>query len=721
MRKLFFLFLTFFTFSLSASDTVEIYASSIESKDGIVNAGGGITVVYKDYFLSARRAVYNQASGDLELFENIKVTNENDYRVLGNYAKLNIAKKERMFKPFYLLEKKSHVWISADEGSANDAVMEIKSGVVSGCDQNDPLWKMQFTSSDYNSKTKWLNIYNTTFYLYDIPLMYTPYFGYSLDDKRKTGLLMPAMGLSDSEGFYYEQPIYIAESNWWDMEFRPQIRTDRGVGIYSDFRFVDSAVSKGSLKLGYFKEKNEYFDEHNLKNNNHYGFNFNYDNRDVINQWFNTDLKGQSGLYIDLKKMNDVDYINLETNNNINTNTATQVLSQTNLFYNTNENYFATYFKYYQDLTISNNDNILQQLPTFHYHKYLRTFLDDHLFYNVDLKSTNITRVKNKTALQTDLNIPIKLQTSILDELVNISYEANLYGQNSVFMGDEEVPVAGVEYNNGYFARYYNTFAASTQLTRGFEDVTHVVSFSSTYVHGGTEIKDGYYKDNEDSCIKPENKYNPECEFYNITDVDEALQLDMSQFLYDERGQEIVYHRLAQRISYVQDQSRYGELENELNLKVIDGVKLYNNMFYNFDEAKFSKVFNKISLSTDSIQLNLSHMFKNDFLEATNTYTPYTSYVTSSLNYQYNDHYTYHGRYDYDIETNVKKSAEIGFLYKKRCWDFGIRYVENNRPVLTQSGESSVYEKYVYFTVVLKPLMSSRKGSSDFGYRLPDS
>ncbi len=700
---------------------MEIYASSIESKDGVVNADGGITVVYKDYFLSAQRAVYNQESGDLELFENIKVTNENDYRVLGNYAKLNISKKERTFKPFYLLEKSSNVWISAEEGSMNSQMMDIKSGVVSGCDQNDPLWKMQFTSSDYNSETKWLNIYNTTLYLYDIPVIYTPYFGYSLDNKRKTGLLMPGMGLSSSEGFYYEQPIYVAEQDWWDMEFRPQIRTDRGAGIYGDFRFVDSAVSKGSLKLGYFQEQDDYFNEYNLKKDNHYGLNFNYDNRDVINQWLGTNLKGQSGLYVDFKKMNDVDYINLETNDNVNTNTATQILSRANLFYNTNENYFATYFKYYQDLTVSNNDDILQQLPTFHYHKYMNTFLEDHLSYNVDLKSANITRVKDKTALQTDLNIPVKLQTSIFNEFLNISYEANLYGQNTMFTRDEEVPVEGVEYNNGYFARYYNTLAASTELTRAFEDVIHVVAFNSTYTHGGMDTRDGYYKDHEESCAKPENKYNPECEFYNVTDIDEALQLDMTQYLYDESGAEIVYHRLAQRISNIQNQSRYGELENELNFKLIDGIKLYNDMFYNFDESKFSKVFNRLALYTDSVALNLSHMYKNDFLEATDEYTPFTSYLTSSLNYKYNDHYSYSARYDYDLEMAIKKSAEIGFMYKKRCWDFGIRYVENNRPVLTQSGESSVYEKYIYFTVVLKPLMSSRKGSSDFGYRLPES
>ena len=102
---------------------------------------------------------------------------------------------------------------------------------------------MEFSSTDYNSDTKWLNIYNARLYVGDILVFYSPYFGYSSDNTRRTGLLMPSVGFSADEGIYYEQPIYIAEQNWWDLELKPQIRTNRGYGGYSTFRFVDSKIS----------------------------------------------------------------------------------------------------------------------------------------------------------------------------------------------------------------------------------------------------------------------------------------------------------------------------------------------------------------------------------------------------------------------------------------------------------------------------------------------
>jgi LPS-assembly protein len=705
-------FLFIFVVMLNAEDKVEIYASSVDSQENIVNASGDVTVIYKDYFLNAKRAVYNRETGDLELFENIRATYDGEYRVLGNYAKLNIQKKEKTFKPFFMLDNSSEVWISASEGVNKDKELDINSGVLSGCEPENPLWKMEFSSSDYNTDSQWMNLYNARLYIYDIPVLYTPYFGYSLDTRRRTGLLLPSMGFSQSEGFFYEQPFYVAEQNWWDLELRPQVRTQRGSGLYSSFQFVDSEISQGEFKVGYFKEKDTYVEKENLANDSHYGYNFKYENKDVVNQWFGSQFEGQSGLYTDINKMNDVDYINLSSNDTLNTATSTQVLSRINLFYNTNNDYIGAYFKYYEDLTKSSNEDTLQQLPVAHYHHYLDALLQEHLLYSLDAKTTNIEREINKTALQTDINAPITLHTSLFDEYLNVSYKANLYAQHTKFSANEEYILPGVDYNNGYFARYYHVLSASTDLTRSFEDYTHVISFSSKYTLGGNESKTGYYEDHRTTCSDPENQDNPECEFYNINDIDEAIEFDMSQYLYDALGKEILYHRVAQKFVYGTEETKAGEFENELDYKISDSISIYNNMFYNFDQHLFSKIFNKASYDGYGFNLAFGHMYRDTFLPDNESTLRRTSYLTSIARYTYNQHYSYHTRYDYDLESSQRKSLEFGFLYKKRCWDFGVRYAENNRPVLTNDGQSSIYDRYIYFTIVLKPFMTS---TNDFG------
>ncbi len=717
MRKILFLILIVSTM-MYANDKVEIFATRINSNDAIVHASGDVAVVYKDYYITASRAIYNKTTGELELFHNVRANQNDEYKILGDYAKLNIQNKQRSFQPFYMLEKESQVWLSANKSELKDKDLDITSGVVSGCEPNDPLWQMEFTSSDYNLDSKWLNLYNTTLYIYDIPVFYTPWFGYPLDTTRRTGLLKPEMGYSSSEGMFYKQPIYIAEEDGWDLELDPQIRTQRGAGIYSTFRFVDSNVSKGDFTFGYFKEKESYFKENNLDRQSHNGWNFHYQNSDFLNQWFGLDLEGESGLYVDVNYMSDVEYLNLESSNTIETSTATQVLSRVNMFYNTEDNYFGAYFKYYQDLTLDDNDNTLQQLPTLHYHHYLETLLDDHLLYNFDIQSDNIYREVNTKAVQTDINIPITLHTSLFDEYMNVTLTTNLYGQHTAFSGSPQ-DITQPTLEDGHIIKNDYVLNASTQLTKAYQDFSHVISFGTSYTFDGGESTDGYYENNLGICQNAETRNDAVCEFYGIEYDDDEYEFDFTQYIYDVAGKQILYHRMSQIVIDNSDKT-LGDLENEVEYLITDNLTFYNDLFYNHDEKQLSKIYTKLSYEDYGFNISLSHLYEDTFLRKTIDYTPLTNYITSAVEYQYDKHYSYRIAYDYDIELDVKKRIEYGFMYKKRCWDFGLRFAENNRPVLRRGGRiDNIRDKYVYLSIALKPFMESNDNSL-FAFKLPN-
>jgi LPS-assembly protein len=307
----------------------------------------------------------------------------------------------------------------------------------------------------------------------------------------------------------------------------------------------------------------------------------------------------------------------------------------------------------------------------------------------------------------------------MFDEYLNISYKSNLYMQSSIFSGaDNHVPE--VEYKDGYYFRNYHTISASTQLTMAYEEYSHVLHFGVSYNREGSDSKDGYYDELSDFCSDITNINDPKCEFYNISPITDEAKIDFIQYLYDDNSNEILYHRLSQNISY-STQDKYGELENELDYKIFSFLSFYNNMFYNYDQNLFSKVFNKINFHIPNFNLSVSHLYKDSFIQETDTIkSRYTSYITSGAAYTYNNHYSFSAAYNYDLEFKNLKSSEIGFMYKQRCWDFGIKYLENNRPILTQDGlESSIYDKYLYVTIVLKPIMKSNN-SSFLTFKLPN-
>lgn len=701
---------------MSVGNKMQVYATKIDSNNTKLHASGDVLILYKDQYLSANSATYDRDNGELELSGNIVVMQGADYFALGEYATFNLDAKERTLTPFYMTDKKSRVWLSCEKAHALDKDFDLQSGVMSGCNPTDPLWQIYFSSSDYNSETKWLNIYNARLYIHEIPVFYAPYFGYSLDTTRRTGLLPPSFGLSSSEGFYYEQPIYIAEYDEWDLELRPQIRTKRGEGIYATFRFVDSKISRGEITTGVFKEKSDYFQEYQLQNNKHYGFNIYYENYNFLKQWFGLELSGQSGFYTDINWMNDVDYINLASRNDeTRYATTNQVFSRINTFYNEDDHYLGTYFKYYRDLNSDKNDETLQNLPTIHYHHYLESFLDEHLLANVDIAMNNLYRPTGKRAIKSNVDIPLILQTSVLDDYLDLSYQASLNGRHISFGGTPDDQNLNTEYESGQYYRNVHTINAGTYLTRGYDDFAHTMAFKTAYTKAGSEYRDGFYEGIDAFCDPESPTYDPAyelCSYYNVNEVEEESRLEMVQYLFDESGKQFFYHRITQGINH-EENNELGELENDFIWQITDAISFNSDTFWDHQNDYLSKQVSGFGYNDGVVQLNLNHFFEDKLRR---NRSDDSSYLTSRASYRYDRHYRYFAGYDYDFQTDLKKKAEIGFMYQQRCFDFGLRYVENNRPILQSGGvTNSIYDKYIFITVMLKPM-----GGTEFDYKFDD-
>jgi len=710
------LFLFFLTV-LQATEPVEFYARHLDQNGSRVIAEGDVLIIYQDAYLTADKAIYDQNSSILELYGHVVTLKGSEYQLTGDYVKIDMKENRRQISPFYMLEKKSQLWLSAQKTSTCESIYEIDGGLVSGCDPENPMWEIYFSSSDYNAETKWLNLYNARFHIGGIPVLYLPYFGYSTDTTRRSGLLIPSVGLSGSEGVYYEQPLYIVVGDAADIEIKPQTRSSRGSGLYSTLRFVDSRDSKGALTLGYFQEKERYFQENSLQNDRHYGFDFNYENSKVFKNWFGLDLEGQSGLYIDAHWMNDVDYINLASSDTIDNVTSNQVFSRANLFYNEDDNYYGGYMKYYLELDPKKQlqrESTIQKLPTLQYHHYLDAFLEQHLFYTLNMSANNFARDLGKKGAEITTDLPLTLQTALFDEYVNVAYKAKLHGRMIDFRGEANISNPAI-YEQGFYGSISHVIEAGSSVTKAYSENSHTMGVLVSYTTFGTDKKTGYYDTVDDECSTGTST-SLDCEFYTLRKSDDNVKLDFIQYVMDRNGKEKIYHRLSQPIVVGENSelNGLGEFENEFRWQITDRISLYDNAFYDFKRHVWQKTLNTIRYNDGTFNVGLSYLYENRLQNQSDIYTNYTN---ADLSYRYDSHYSYFTKYAYDIENRIKKYAEVGFLYSKRCWDFGLKYVENNRPVLLNGGfTSSVYDKYVYFTIIMKPL-----GGSEVNYRTSDT
>jgi len=711
-----FLALILFAGLARADKRIEFFATRFDSNLTVMRATGDVLVLYKDYYLSANEAVFDRNASTLELFGDIVAMQGADYFAMGDYARLNIAEQRRLFSPFFMLDRHTDVWMSTLRSEAKAKDFSIEKGMVSGCDPNDPLWVLYFSSADFNSETRWMNVYNAYLKIYGIPVLYFPYFGYSLDNRRRSGLLVPSFGISATEGFFFEQPLYLAVDPSWDVEVRPQIRSERGEGLYGKLRFVDSNVSEGAFRAGYFQEKSSYVNRYDLANEKHYGFDLFYTNTAPVQRWLGWDLAGQSGLYADISWMNDIDYINLASNDAVNYATPNQVLSRVNLFYNDEGAYYGLNARYYLDLKKKSNAETLQNLPILRYHRYIDTFFDDHLYYTFDVKGNNVFRERGVRAAEGEVDLPVTLQVSALEDYLLLSYNARLNGKYITFEGEPVSSTAvatGGRYETGLFGRIYHVLDAGSQVTKGYEGFSHTMGLDLTYTKAGVDDATGYYETQKALCSGADAAAYPECDFYTINEIQEALDVKFSQFFVNASGEQVLYHRLAQRLSFDALQDQLSELENEVDWRITPALSLYSDVFYNYDRHRVSKMLHGIRYSDAAFDAGVTDLYEDVPGESG---TLRVNYVTLDASYSYKKHYRYFGRYAYDLREAVKKLSEIGFSYTKRCWKFGMRYVENNRPILTNSEASSLMEKYVYFTIELRPI-----GGTEVNYKLSDA
>ncbi|MBT8343959.1 MAG: LPS-assembly protein LptD, partial [Sulfurovum sp.] len=364
----------------AASDKskIEITAKHVDATKNVVKARENVVVYYEDSVIKASSATFDKSTKVLVLDGKIEMLGYKGNKVHTNHIEIHTETKEVTFDELFLIAK-NDVWIFSEDAHKEEGTYTLGTSLISSCDIADPLWKMAFSHSLYDSDANYMKIYGAKVYLWDIPMFYTPYLAFSINRNRTSGLLFPAFGYTSNEGFLYEQPIYWAISPSMDMEFNPQIRMSRSVGMYSTFRFADSAYSSGELRAGYFKDKTDYVEDNYLSDDSHYGIEFNYESSKVfadrLPQGF-TD-----GLYINTTYLNDIDYLNLQQSKLEHFGLVPLQESRVNYFAYNNDFYTGLNAKYFIDTRKENDDDTLQILPSVKLHKYLNHFIWDNLTY----------------------------------------------------------------------------------------------------------------------------------------------------------------------------------------------------------------------------------------------------------------------------------------------------------------------------------------------------
>lgn len=680
--------LLIFSFSIVFASEMQkeylnLFAVHVSSENNVTTATDKVLIFSPTYYITAKKAIYDMNKETLELFGDVNIIRNQQTQSMSEYAFLDIAQESLTQEPAFLMNLSDSLWMSSSSLYADNNETSFEdSTTISSCESDNPFWKIKFSSGFEDKQNHWINTFNTRLYIKSLPIFYTPYFGFSTDKTRRSGLLRPTFGFSNNDGFLFAQPIYLAPESNWDLELVPQFRATRGKGVYGYFRYADSPNSVLNFKTGYFKENDDYALENNLPAS-HYGYDLEYQKYNML-----ATKDDQDGIFASLHWLNDIDYKNLE-NVTQTEDYEKNIESKLNYFYKTDEMFYGSYFRYYLDSSKQSNEETLQLLPTLHAHKFSNSILLDKLLYSVDLKVDNYTREEGAEAQIYNLVAPISYTFSFFDDYLRLSLKESLSYTKLNYQDTAETHENGSVFQNTHIV------SLGTDLVKEYEGVLHSVNLDTTLsIPEDQDIKGDIY--NEELQQNEDLK-----EFAISKSGSKQLSIGFNQAFFDSNTTSaIVRHKMTQSANFDEnDQLELQNLENEVTIYHSLG-SIQNRLIYNNIDKRIIEYSTALDVSRYGVYGKLNH-YKT--VNTPNSAKSDLETLTLEAGAKLDRFYSVGFKSSYDLFNDLSTKNEYFVNYDKKCWGISLR-LEDSIVATSSNSSDAERQKIIYIQLALKPL-----------------
>ncbi|HEX5056997.1 MAG TPA: LPS assembly protein LptD [Gammaproteobacteria bacterium] len=213
---------------------------------------GNVAILRGVEELFADEALYDRAQQRFELTGNVRYRSpqmELTGESLLSYGEAATVKIENA--EFYFPAQ--HAAGSADKIERDGVVTTLIDTHYSTCDRAEPDWEFRARRITLDQAKGQGFSRDMKLYFKDVPIFYFPVLSFPIDDRRKSGFLLPRIGDSDKHGFELETPYYWNIAPQADATLTPHQMTRRGVKLDTEWRYLNR-WSMNELKLEYLDD-----------------------------------------------------------------------------------------------------------------------------------------------------------------------------------------------------------------------------------------------------------------------------------------------------------------------------------------------------------------------------------------------------------------------------------------------------------------------------------
>jgi LPS-assembly protein len=189
-------------------------------------------------YAEADRMIYRQAERTADLFGNLFLQQEG-LRLTAERGHIELDNDRGWLTAgeFRLTERNARGNAERAE-LLSQSLSHYESVTYTTCPPGRRDWSLRAAEMEIDMASGWGSAKHARLHLGPVPVLYTPYFTFPVDDRRKTGFLMPSIGTSIRLGNELETPYYLNLAPNYDATLSPRWMSERGLMLGAEFRYL---------------------------------------------------------------------------------------------------------------------------------------------------------------------------------------------------------------------------------------------------------------------------------------------------------------------------------------------------------------------------------------------------------------------------------------------------------------------------------------------------
>ena len=580
---------------------------------------------------------------------------------------------------------------------ASASTFDLEQGSITQCTPEDEAWIINASDIHLDNEEGWGSAKHARININDVPVFYTPYMTFPIDDRRKTGLLFPTLAQSNKNGFEISAPIYLNLAADYDATFTPRFIEKRGTMYEGELRQINRfgswVISGAKLKDDQYEETSGADDPIDTDLNDLPGKKSDIPPREDrwVGRVTHNGRIGPITTKVDYNKVSDEDFFDDLTPDSLELKRSDHLIQSASLGYR-NDNWQAeliaqeyqtiddllsSQYQFMPRLTIEKNSTGANFSPEWVFEAEFTDFKHDE---SIDDGGRFVTG--ERTFAEAGVSYPMRWAPGFIIPTVkvrSVSYDLASFETDADQTPSATTPLATLDMGL-IFER--ETLFADSKYLQTLEP--RLYYFYSDYEEQGDNptfdakaLKFSYSQLFRDTRFTGHDR------------LDDANQVSVgitSRFINDTQGREVLSMSLGQ-IFYFSDRrvqlntntadevASNSQIASEVQYQPTDKLWLTNTLLWDSRQDYLQEGGLGMHYQTSNNSLyNLGYRFNREAASNLGFGKRHVSQTDASIVLPINERWSTFARYRYDIEENRAIDDMVGLQYEDCCWMVRVLY-----------------------------------------------